>query len=59
MFSPDVLVDGNNSPLIEISSDLSVVVRVEKHQPSELLDLAEVEGRIETQLIRQALKRSH
>ena len=54
MFSPDVLVDGNNSPLIEISADLSVVVCVEKHQPSELLDLAEVEGRIETQLIRKS-----
>ena len=53
MFSPDVLIDGNNSPLIEISADLSVVVRVERHQPSELLELAKVEDRIEAQLIRQ------
>ena len=54
MFSPDVLIDGNNSPLIEISADLSVVVRVERHQPSELLELAKVEDRIEAQLIRQS-----
>ena len=54
MFSPDVLIDGNNSPLIEISADLSVVVRVERHQSSELLELAKVEDRIEAQLIRQS-----
>ncbi|MEL0091617.1 MAG: SurA N-terminal domain-containing protein [Pseudomonadales bacterium] len=51
MFSPDVLVDRNNSPLIEITSDLSIVLHVENHAPSELLAQEMVADRIEAKLI--------
>ncbi len=41
-FSADVLIDGNNSQLIEITPNHHVVVRVAEHSPEEVLPLAEV-----------------
>ena len=41
-FSPDVLLDGNNSDLIEMSQDHHIGLRVQSHQPSETRPLAEV-----------------
>lgn len=46
MFSPDVLIDRNNSPLIEVSPELSVVLHVEDHSPSELLGQETVSDQI-------------
>jgi len=40
-FSPDVLMDGNNSDLIELSDDLHLGIRVAEHQPSVTRPLAE------------------
>ena len=42
VFSPDVLLDGNNSDLIEVSEDLYIGLRVAEHQPSRARPLAEV-----------------
>ena len=41
----------SNSPLIEITSDLSIVLHVENHAPSELLAQEVVADRIEAKLI--------
>lgn len=47
-FSFDVLQDGNNSALIEITPNHHAVVRVAEHQPSELKSLDLVRGEVET-----------
>lgn len=41
-FSDDVLVQGNNSGLIDLGNDRSVVIHVDKHVPSAARPLAEV-----------------
>ncbi len=41
-FSPDVLLDGNNSDLIQLAEDHVVGIRVLEHNPSETRPLAEV-----------------
>lgn len=41
-FSPDVLLDGNNSDLLELSEDHYVGLRVQAHQPSETKSLVQV-----------------
>jgi peptidyl-prolyl cis-trans isomerase D len=46
IFSDDVLVQGNNSPAIEIGDDHLVVLRVIEHQPAEQLPLEEVRDRV-------------
>lgn len=51
-FSPDVLLDGNNSDLIELAEDHHVGIRVLEHNPSETRPLAEV-----TEDIRYILQR--
>jgi len=45
-YLPDLLTDGNNSNLIEITPDHHVVVRVTGHSPSVQRSLAEVEALI-------------
>ena len=45
-FSADVLLDGNNSDLIELSEDHVVGIRVLEHNPSQTRPLAEVTGDI-------------
>ncbi len=52
-FSPDVLLDGNNSDLIELSEDHVVGIRVLEHNPSETRPLAEVSEDIRFILQRQ------
>lgn len=53
LFSQEVLKDGNNSDLIEISSEKSVVVRVAKHYPKNHKDLDLVREEINTSLLAQ------
>lgn len=45
-FSADVLIDGNNSRLIEITPNHHVVIRVAEHSPTEVMPLAEVRGEV-------------
>jgi peptidyl-prolyl cis-trans isomerase D len=45
-FSEDLLIDGNNSDLIEIDPDYHVVVRVNNHKESELKELDDVRSDI-------------
>ena len=52
-FSADVLIDGNNSDLLELTDSQHVGIRVEEHSPSVTRPLAEV-----TEDIRYILQRS-
>ena len=52
-FSADLLLDGNNSDVIEISPANHVVVHVKAHQPSELRTLEEVAEDIRAQLLQE------
>jgi peptidyl-prolyl cis-trans isomerase D len=45
-FSQDVLVEGNNSELIELGSDSSLVLRVDEHEEATTQPLAKVKERI-------------
>ncbi len=51
-FSPDVLLDGNNSSVIELSPNDHIVVRVKDHRPSEIQPLEQVKGGIRESLLR-------
>jgi peptidyl-prolyl cis-trans isomerase D len=55
-FSKDVLKDGYNSQVIELSPDDLVVVRVREHKPSAVRPLPEVRAEIEQRLRVQAAK---
>ena len=46
VFSPDLLIDGNNSALIEESDNRALIVRVKAHRPSELRALEAVQDEI-------------
>ncbi len=50
-FSDDVLIEGNNSELIEVSTDQIVVIRVIEHQPQRTMSLSEVEDSIREKLL--------
>jgi len=50
VFSPDLLIDGNNSALIEESDSRALIVRVKTYQPSELRTLETVQAEIVVQL---------
>jgi peptidyl-prolyl cis-trans isomerase D len=52
-FAPDVLQDGNNSTLIEITSNHHVVVRVNEYQPSELKSLEAVYAEVKSTLVQE------
>jgi peptidyl-prolyl cis-trans isomerase D len=52
-YSPDVLVDGNNSSVLEISSNHHVVIRVKEHKPSEAEALETVSDQIRVTLARE------
>ena len=41
-FGPDVLIDGNNSDVIELTDDRHLVLRVKEHAPSETRTLGQV-----------------
>lgn len=53
VFSEEVLLERNNSSVIEVSDDHLVVVRVKEHSPEEILPLSAVKGRIEADLSHQ------
>jgi peptidyl-prolyl cis-trans isomerase D len=50
-FSDDVLVQGNNSSLIDLGNDRSVVIHVAKHVPAAERPLAEVRSIIEKDIL--------
>jgi peptidyl-prolyl cis-trans isomerase D len=50
-FSDDVLVQGNNSGLIDLGNDHSVVIHVDKHVPAAERPLAEVRDAIEKDIL--------
>jgi len=52
-FAADVLQDGNNSTLIEITPNYHAVVRVNEYQPSELKPLETVSADVKATLIRE------
>lgn len=52
-FADEVLVENNNSEVIELSSDELLVVRLLQHKPSAPLELAEVSEGIRLQLAQQ------
>ena len=50
-FSDDALVQGNNSGLIDLGNDHSVVIHVDKHVPAAVRPLAEVRDAIEKDIL--------
>ena len=50
VFSEDVLINGNNSDLIEINTDEVVVLRVLEHNPEKILPLSEVNDAVKERL---------
>lgn len=50
-FADDVLVQGNNSNVLELSSDKLVVIRVNQHNESAQQPMADVEDSITQQLV--------
>lgn len=53
VFSADVLLDGNNSGIIEINSNNHVVVRVKEYKPSEIEPLNQVRESIAQKLLKE------
>ena len=52
-FSDDVLVQGNNSGLIELGKDHSVVIRADKHVPAAVRPLAQVRSDVQKKILDQ------
>ena len=52
-FAPEVMLDGNTSDVLDLSSDDSVVLRVTEHKPAGTYPLAEVRDRIVDTLKRE------
>jgi len=50
-FSDDVLLQGNNSGLIDLGSDHAVVVRVDKHVPAAVRPLADVRDQVRQKIL--------
>ncbi len=50
-FSDDVLVQGNNSGLIQLGNDHAVVIHVDKHVPTTLRPLAQVQDTIRQKIL--------
>lgn len=50
-FSDDVLLQGNNSALIDLGNDHAVVVRVDKHVPAAARPLAEVRDQVRQKIL--------
>lgn len=50
-FSDDVLVQGNNSGLIDLGNDHSLVIHVDKHVPAAVRPLAEVRETIQKDIV--------
>jgi len=54
-FSADVLTDGNNSEVLELSDSTAIVVHVDKHQAATPIALAQVTDQIKATLVKQKL----
>lgn len=54
-FSEAVLIESNNSDLIDLGPDHKAIVRLAEHKRSEPRPLEEVRGEIRTRLVKQAL----
>ena len=50
-FGDDVLVQGNNSALIDLGNDHSVVLHIDKHVPAALRPLAEVKADVQKKIL--------
>ncbi len=50
-FSDDVLIEGNNSELIEINADQIAVIRVTEHLPQRIMELSEVQDSIREKIL--------
>jgi peptidyl-prolyl cis-trans isomerase D len=50
-FGDDVLVQGNNSGLIDLGTDHSVVIHVDKHVSAALRPLAEVRADVQKRIL--------
>ncbi|WP_458072183.1 SurA N-terminal domain-containing protein [Rhodanobacter sp. BL-MT-08] len=50
-FGDDVLVQGNNSALVDLGNDHSVVLHIDKHVPAALRPLAEVKADVEKKIL--------
>ncbi len=54
-FSDDVLVQGNNSGLIDLGNDHSVVIHVDKHVPAAPKPLSEVRAQVEQSILEERI----
>lgn len=54
-FSDDVLVQGNNSGLIDLGNDHSVVIHVDKHVPAAPKPLAEVRAQVQQSILEERI----
>ena len=52
-FSDDILIDRNNSDVIEVAADHHVVIRVKKYEPSEIRPFEEVTDEVRNKLLRK------
>lgn len=52
-FSDDVLVQGNNSPLINLGTNDSVVIHIDKHVPAAAQPLAEVRDDVKQKILKE------
>ena len=52
-FSDDILIDGNNSDVIEVAADHHVVIRVKKYEPSEIRPFEGVMDEVRNKLLRK------
>ncbi len=58
-YSDDVLVEGNNSEIIELADDHYIVVRVQEHDAPHTKNLADVQEQISRQLVKdQAISKA-
>lgn len=54
-FSADVLVQGNNSGLIDLGNNHSVVIHVDKHVPAAAKPLSEVRGKVQQSIVEKRI----
>ena len=54
-FSDDVLVQGNNSGLIDLGNNHSVVIHVDKHVPAAAKPLAEVRAKVQQSILEERI----
>ena len=52
-FSEDILIEGNNSDVIEVNTDHHVVIRVKKYEPAEIRSFDEVINEVRGKFLRE------